>query len=330
MEVFYCMKNFFLVSYFLTYWLLLAYNLYAKGITSAEFLKIGIGARAVGMGEAFVGVADDVSTIYWNPAGTIQIQKIELTAMHTVWFEDIFFSNLAYCQKGLGGVVGGGINFISYGNISMADNTGEKLNETYAPHDLLLLISYSRKINDLSVGSNLKFIYSKIEEETATGFAFDIGWFYDKLKIYNRQLKLGAVVENIGPGMKFVKEEATLPIMVKLGGSYNILAKPNSVVKVALGLNYLIYSDFNINIGAEYVQRLGNFGFAVRCGYKTDTINVLGVLSGLTAGFGVKWRQNYGFDYAWVAYGDLGSTHRISMNISFGGESEAKVEQVEK
>ena len=58
------------------------------GTTVADFLNIGIGARASGMGGAFTGLADDASAIYWNPGGLTQLQRPETMGMYTVWLAD--------------------------------------------------------------------------------------------------------------------------------------------------------------------------------------------------------------------------------------------------
>src|ERR1035437_432241 len=66
-----------------------------QGTTSASFLKLAVGPRAIGMGEAFAGVADDVNALYYNPAGLAYVPDKEFTLMHSVWFQDIFFDNAA-------------------------------------------------------------------------------------------------------------------------------------------------------------------------------------------------------------------------------------------
>ena len=53
------------------------------------FVKIGLGARAVAMGEAFVPVADDATTMYWNPAGLALLEARHLHVSHTEWPADI-------------------------------------------------------------------------------------------------------------------------------------------------------------------------------------------------------------------------------------------------
>ena len=53
------------------------------GMAAAQFLKIGVGARAAGMGESFVAVSNDASALYWNPAGITQSTGNEIIVSHT-------------------------------------------------------------------------------------------------------------------------------------------------------------------------------------------------------------------------------------------------------
>jgi len=77
-----------------------ATSLYAAGVgtTAAQFLKIGVGARAVAMGGAFSAVADNIDAIYWNPAGLSRLEKREFTASHAEMFESTRLDFLAYAH----------------------------------------------------------------------------------------------------------------------------------------------------------------------------------------------------------------------------------------
>src|SRR5471032_349554 len=66
------------------------------GTSGAAFLKIGPGARPVGMGEAFTGVADDIHAIYWNPAGLGTLKHAEITGMHMQYFQSIQYEFAAF------------------------------------------------------------------------------------------------------------------------------------------------------------------------------------------------------------------------------------------
>jgi len=59
------------------------------GISTAQFLKIGVGARASALGDAFVAIANDVSALYWNPAGLVQFKNDEIIFSHNKWVVDI-------------------------------------------------------------------------------------------------------------------------------------------------------------------------------------------------------------------------------------------------
>src|SRR5262245_56052429 len=77
------------------------------GTSSGSFLRIGIGARATGLGETFVAVANDPSAIYWNPAGLASIQRSELLLSHIEWPADIRYEHGAWVLpvRRLGGSV---------------------------------------------------------------------------------------------------------------------------------------------------------------------------------------------------------------------------------
>src|SRR5437016_158316 len=64
------------------------------GTSSATFLRIGVGARAEGMGETFVAVANDPSAIYWNPAGLASLQRTEIAESHVEWPAQISYDHL--------------------------------------------------------------------------------------------------------------------------------------------------------------------------------------------------------------------------------------------
>src|SRR3989339_2044429 len=87
------------------------------GTSAAQFLKLGAGARAAGMGEAFAAVSDNADSIYWNPAGLNKIEGKSLSVMHAAWFEGITYDWASYAQKiGNAGVVGIGVQYLSCGS----------------------------------------------------------------------------------------------------------------------------------------------------------------------------------------------------------------------
>jgi hypothetical protein len=293
------------------YWPHCAFAAGAQGTSAFQFLQLGVGARASAMGETFAGIAGDVNSIYWNPAGLAGMADGELSLTHALWLEDITYSNIAYGRAALGGTVGLAFNILREGDIRKADNTGLRLADDYSPSDKMGLVSYARGFGDLALGANFKYIYSGMEDESAHSYAVDLGALYSGFRPWGRKLGLGLSAQNLGTKAKYVSEADPLPVLVRAGGSLEIS-------KSLLAAADLDYGEkvFNAHAGAEYIRAIGAFALAVRAGYKSDTVKDLGALSGLTAGLGIQW-ADYQLDYAWNSFGDLGGTQRISLGLKF-------------
>ncbi len=284
-----------------------------QGTSAFQFLQLGVGARPSAMGETFAGVADDVNSIYWNPAGLAGLERREATLSHALWLEGITYSNGACALPLKSGTIGVAFNVLNTGAIQKVDNAGLRLSENYSLLDAVGIFSYARKWGGLALGANLKYISSRIEEETAHAYAADVGALYSAFRPWGRKLALGLSVQNVGTKVKYVSEENSLPVMIRAGGSLQVFKS----LLIASDLNY-IEGNINLHYGAEYARAFGTLVLAARAGYKDDTVKELGALSGLTAGVGVKWSA-YQLDYAWNSFTDLGITHRISLGIKFGG-----------
>ncbi len=307
-------------TYFLTS--LLAYSLFARGAgtTTASFLKIGIGAKNMAMGGTGA-VSEDVNSIYWNPAGLAHLSRAEISVMHAIWFQDINYEHLAIAYPGRFGTIGIGANYLSMKSIEKYDVNDVKLNETYKPYDMAGTISYARKLRiadfRLQMGGNIKYISSKLENESDWAVAVDIGGIYDELKVMGKKLKLGFAVQNLGTKMKFVSEEESLPLNIKAGCSYPAIVSSVHRLTVAVDVNKPSDNDVYGNVGTEYFCKLSqNASVAARVGYKTNTKGY-NAIDGLSAGAGFVF-QNYGLDFAWVPYGDLGNTFRFSLTALLG------------
>ncbi|MFH1282650.1 MAG: PorV/PorQ family protein [bacterium] len=280
------------------------------GTCGAEFLKLGVGARPIGMGEAFVAVADDASSISWNPAGLREVNRRQLAGMHAVWLEDFSYEYIAYAQPLKSGTLGASINYLHMGDIDSLDEQGNTTG-SLSFHDLAVNVAYSSRISQLLWGINLKLIQEELAGSSAQAYATDIGVIYkmdDKDK-----LKLGAVVQNLGTEIKYESAGDPLPLLIKAGAAYRL----KSNLLLAADINTPIDNDPSLHLGIEYkFNKLKNIDLAARAGYKTTTIVDLDALSGLSAGLGCKI-SDIGIDYAWIQYGDLGNTHRISFLVSF-------------
>jgi len=280
------------------------------GTKGGEFLKIGVGERAIGMGGAFCSIADNVTAVYWNPAGLAQLKTRELSAMHLQYLVGVKSEYLGYAQPIGRGTLAGEISFL-HSKSGRRDDNCNTIGEFW-DYEGVLTLGYGRWLNSVfSLGINLKTIYTRFDTDEASGIAFDIGCLY---KTPIEGLGIGIVLQNIETGLKYTDQRESVPLNFKIGTSYRF------------GRSLIFASDvdtfgnkINFRFGSEYtfipVLKWG-LRIAARAGYKMGTISDLGALSGLSAGLGLAWKA-YGMDYAWVPYGDLGNTHRISLNVKF-------------
>ncbi len=277
------------------------------GTTGAVFLKLAPGARPAAMGEAYTPLADDIYSIYFNPAGLNYIAENEISFMHSFWFQKINYSYLAYARplpflKGKGGA---SITYVNAGSIERITSAGES-EGYFSPYDLALSFSYARRIWGIDSGLSFKYIYQNIYDDSASAFACDLGL---RRRIPEKNLEFGASISNLGSSIKINEHSHSLPILFRFGCGYNVSDNLTAVVQATIPAD----NKAIIHAGAEYIWKKGShFPVSLRCGYKTNS--ALDSLSAFSFGFGLK-RDNLSFDYATNPYGKLGLSHRISLSF---------------
>ena len=286
------------------------------GTAGAQFLEIGVSARAVGMGDAFLAISNDASALYYNPAGLVQLEKTELLASHIEYPADINyeFLGLAYPSNQLGGVLGVGFYMLNSGDIPLTtyfyplDEDPYSSLQTFSAKEYALALSYGVSLTDrFSVGLTFKYIGQSYEKEKASGWAADIGTLYNT---GFRGFKIAMVISNFGPDLKFIQMEYPLPMNFKFGGSLDIINNGSHKATFALEGSHPNDNLEKFNGGLEYWY---NDALALRIGnhFSNDT-------GGFTAGAGLKMKLsqlNLGFDYAYHDFGYLNQIHRFSVNV---------------
>ncbi|OGR86021.1 MAG: hypothetical protein A2021_05385, partial [Elusimicrobia bacterium GWF2_52_66] len=276
------------------------------GTASSQILKLGAGARAAGMGNAFAAVADDPSAVYWNPGGLAGVKKESVSFMHAILIEDISYDWLAYVQPLSAGTFGAGIQRLSYGDIMETDETGLDA-ENFTPGETAGTLSYGVGSGNFGFGASLKYISGKIKK-SASAIAADIGGKYGISP--DGGFSLGFVLQNIGGKIKYVSESDPLPLNLKIGTAY----KPGNNWTVSADTDMPSDSALRFSLGSEYGMKLGG-GLTIswRAGYNNWTQD-LGGLAGFAAGVGGNC-EGLALDYAFVPFGGLGNTHKISLSI---------------
>lgn len=299
---------------------------------AGEFLSIGVGGRPLGMGGAFVALANDVTAGYWNPALLSKINYPQFSLMHDARFGNLVNYNYGAVGFPFGKNASLGLSVIVMGVDDIQDtrnalidlngngrlDPGERLDPdkitTFNTSDYAFYLTYSKRHSDnFSYGANLKVLRRNIAEESAWGLGFDIGASYTLMN----KILLGANLQDVTTTyMTWTtgKKEVITPT-AKLGAGYMInLWKGVLTPAIDFDIRFenrresaqanLGPVSFDSHFGAEYsFQNL----FSIRAG-RNDIGN-------LTIGAGIKLPK-INIDYSFVKFdGDenLGNTHRISL-----------------
>ncbi len=290
----------------------------SRGIAAARFLELDVGARAVSLGGAFAALADDSSALYWNPAGLTGIERRSAGFMHASHIDSSIFNYGAYGQKlGRRGAFGAGFQYFSAGPIAQTDAAGADIG-TFSPYDLALSIGYAHALGGgftaplagFSVGGSGKFIQSKILRGAQTA-AVDLGllspWYF------NQRFRWALTAVNMGGKLKFDQVSHELPFALRAAGALRIDEHWSASVDA-------VFPKFDrpfAAVGVEYrLAPIGPWTLAARGGFSSQTIGGIDGFSGISMGLGFRYR-GYGIDYAFLPYGGVGQTHRISLNYNF-------------
>jgi hypothetical protein len=283
-----------------------AIPLYAgdPGSSGGVFLKLGVDGRAIAMGEAQTGLVDNVNSLFWNPAGLDKVKGLELAFMHNFHFMDMHHDYLGIASPvGNRGTIGLAVYYWTSGTIQGMDEKALPTSE-FSAWDLAAGIYYANQFSPtLSVGLGLKAVMESNEEEGATAFAGDAGVQFSPPLA---GLTLGMTVKNLGTKLKLVEDSYPLPVTIRLGAGWTPPLAGASLVS-----DVVIPTDDtpSLSVGGEYsIMRV----FALRAGYKTGSD--LGATAGLRAGCGFTLSR-IGLDYAFAPYGELGSSHRVSLLV---------------
>lgn len=305
--------------------LLLAGSLHNPG---SAFLKIGLGARPVGMGGAYVAVADNADAIFWNPAGLSQIDDLHFSFTHVHWFQQIQYEALNGAQALSNQLSFGlGLQFLHTSGIErrFTENDIEPVN-TFSSGQFAAKIALAGRLPaGFGWGVSGNLIQQQIDYQNAVGGGMDVGLLSN---FANSGFRAGVVVQNLGSKLKFVAEEFELPLTMRIGASKSIVDQKFLISGQASFLRYFLP---RYQVGSEVCFDVGHqlnpVAFLFRVGYRWQQEEK--VQSGYSAGLGIKFP--YGnltcyLDYAYQPFGFLGETHQFSLNMRFNEEIKVDVQ----
>lgn len=309
------------------------------GINGAAFLKVGVGARHIGIGSAATAMTEDVTNMFWNPAGiALTNNTLQASFNYNKWIADIGQNAAAfsYNLENIGtigiGVVTFGVSDITADRDLYPDNPAlqplqidQGTGSTYDYMDLMVQLSYATYVSDrLSLGASVKVINQSIDDKNASAVAFDFGSVYH---IGLLDWTIGARLNNLGSDLKFYDFAAPLPLTFGIGTS--IVPYTDDFANIRLNVDAVKPQD-----GLQYFFSGAEVTLmkhiAVRGGYK---FNYSGVDDGGSsiapainttiegASFGASFAYDiagYGLrlDYAYTQMDLLDATHRITIGLA--------------
>jgi hypothetical protein len=308
------------------------------GTAGAQFLKIGMGARYVAMGEASVACVNDAYAMYWNPAALTEISSSNLVLTNVDWISDVQLNHASF-GKAIDDYSAFGVSLtaLTMGDMDVTTvQEPEGTGETFTASSYALAAGYARKFTDrFSAGISGKYVWERISEETASGLALDFGTLF--LTGF-RSLRIAMNISNLGPEMKLEGPELDsyynpdpgnpnydnvkaklqvdpydLPLTFRFGMAYDLIDAPESRLIVAVEAKHPNDNVQQARFGGEYIWRET---FSLRGGYKLNYEE-----EGLTLGGGMKVKAGkdtrLDVSYAWAEFSRLSSVHRFSLGFEF-------------
>jgi len=285
-----------------------------SGTVTAQFLKLPTNARAVGMGNAQVALAEGASSIAYNPAGVLNVATASFGGTYNQWFADIshmFYGAAVNLQQY--GTIGFGVTVLTTDDIAVTTPAfPEGTGELFKASDFAFTFTYARQISqEFGLGLSARYIKSYLYNKDigANSIAFDIGTLYD---IDVLRTRLGISVNNLGRDLKYINEQYSLPTALRFGARTTIMEDDENLVYAAVQIARPNDSEEQYNIGLEYTY---SHLVSLRGGYRFnyDTENVSGGLGVNLSSLGVEGK----LDYAYTNYKYLPGTHMFSIELGF-------------
>ncbi len=309
-----------------------------SGTSAANFLKIGVGARPMAMGDAAISTVNDPTALYWNVAAITRIEKNVSFAFSTMnWLVDTRNSYIASVFKFEGiGSVGVDLQFLDYGKIEETTVYNQKgTGRFFSASDFAFGIGYARKLTDrFSFGIKFKYIRENLANASADAFGIDVGAVF-LTSFFNNNLRLAATLSNFGSKMKFggrdlsiiysvpgnpsgkqIPAELTtleweIPLLFRFGISNYFINNDNWTVLASYDILDSRDYDVRHNVGAEIGY---NKTFFLRGGYKFNYDEVTYTI-GAGIDFSTLLDTKLVLDYVFLNYGVFGNFNQFTLRI---------------
>ena len=324
------------------------------GTTAANFLELGYDPKGIAMGDAVVSTVNDLSSIYWNPAGLADMSGNEVYFTYQSWLVDsyTYFAGAGFVSPTLGtfavSVIGINYGEMEVTTLELQEGTGEN----FTPTDMSANLSYGRSLTPwFGFGATIKYIYSSIYHLSADAVALDLGVniktsFLAPSGTNVDGMKIGMSLSNYGTRMQYegldlmrsvdispneagnykdVKveyqtDEWELPLVFRIGVSIDPISKTNHRLTLAVNALHVNNNNETLNFGGEYMLNMpGVAKFFLRGGYRGLYLenSEFGPTFGLGIMLQIAKQNALQFDYAYRDVGILGYSNIIGFSFLF-------------
>lgn len=324
------------------------------GVNGAQFLKIGAGARALGMGEAMVSSAEGPEAMYWNPAGLAAAKSFEVAYSRSELPDSVHHDYAALALPALwtGGVFGFAFTRLSQGAIERVDRVGVQTG-SFAPQSSAISFGWGRSFVEddaltkdrgyfrdswniaaanrrfedddrepwtgaFRAGGAVKIVSETLGDRTATTAAADGGVVYRPS--VRPALAMAWALRNAGGRLKYIRDSEPLPLEVAFGLAHDWEPEAGHVLTAAEAVLPLHARPY-AKAGVEFEKTVAKGTYAIfRAGFHGRSVPDLGILSGLTFGAGARINR-FSFDLGFQPLGALGQAFRLGLGWKFGRSS---------
>jgi hypothetical protein len=317
--------------------------------TAIDPSSIGVGARSLGMGKAYVAVAEDAESIFMNPGGLGRMKTMKLTSMYSSLMGDVGYAVLAGTYPLEVGSIGVGYIGSRVDNIWILGNSATSSTHYPTPTAMggysnsVLSVAYGLPLETVTelgknvyLGATLKYFDQSgtgtddASNASGHGIDLDLGVLYTPTP----WLSLGLDQQNILPstmgGAISYKSgiEESIPAVTKLGTKVNVLGKQGkALIDSPMKLSIAADTDLYLQTGRPSATHIGAEFWpmdilALRAGYDQDPVpGTAGISEGGNLTYGVGLRlKGIEFDYAYHPYSGIQENATHYFSVSFVGE----------
>ncbi len=281
------------------------------GSASAQFLKIGISARAVGLGEAYTAVTKSADAFFYNPAALSRIHSVDIFASHSSWFAGLNYQALGIAKNfGKAGAACLSLSTLQSDEMKVRtplqpDGTGE----TFYVGNYRIGLSYAKFLTDkVALGIGINYLNLSMWKYSVNSFSADLGVIF--LTDFHG-FRFGMSIVNFGPEIKFIKEQYAIPTNFSFGAAIEPIKYGRHILTLAFSTIKSTDAEQKLRIGTEYNYN----NLALRAGYKfgldEESWSVGCGLKIIIANLKMK------IDYAYSNFGIIGDRNLFTLGLSF-------------